>query len=309
MARLSKRLYFPLAGVILFFTVFSFPIVAFWLSHGVFSRPLPVEQTLVYNYQHPDIPRVDPALAPSLSSSHYVLLDEATNSVLLSQNPDSQIYPASITKLATALTALNVYPLDEEITVKDRYEEGKIMELVPGEKITVRSLVTALLVFSANDAAYNLARHYPEGVDGFVTQMNNLVSRYGLTHTHFVNFDGIHHPNHYSTVFDLAQLGRLSIQNPIVRQLVKTKQITIFDIDHTHSHELTSTNELLGVIPEVEGLKTGWTPEAGGCFIGLLNINGHYLISVIAQSEDRFADTQLLIDWAKSHVSWSPYQP
>jgi D-alanyl-D-alanine carboxypeptidase (penicillin-binding protein 5/6) len=226
---------------------------------------------------------------------------------LLSKNPEQKIYPASTTKLTTALTALNIYPLDEEVTVTDAYKEGKVMELVPGEKITVRSLVTALLVYSANDAAYNLAKHQTGGVSAFVDQMNNLLKKYQIKNTHFVNFDGLHDPNHYSTAYDLAQIGRLAIKNPVIREVVKNKTITVTDINHTIEHQLASTNELLGVIPEIEGLKTGWTPEAEGSFVGLININGHLLISVVTQSQDRFNDTKLIVDWAKQNLTWRSY--
>ena len=76
------------------------------------------------------------------------------------------------------------------------------------------------------------------------------------------------------------------------------------DLSGQIKHRLVSTNELLGIVPEVEGLKTGWTPEASGCFIGLVNLKGHYLLTLVAQSEDRFADTAKLINWAKSNLSW-----
>ena len=217
--------------------------------------------------------------------------------------------PASLTKLATALTALNIYPLDELITVKDIYNNGQVMNLIPGETLTVKSLVTALLVHSANDSAYNLALHHQGGISGFVKEMNLVASKNGLSDTHFTNFDGLQDPNHYSTVYDLSQLGRLAIKNPVIRGTVKDKNITITDITGKITHQLDSTNELLGVIPEIEGLKTGWTPEAGGCFIALINLNGHELISVVAQSPDRFADTTKIVNWAKSTLFWSPYQP
>ena len=87
----------------------------------------------------------------------YILIDVDTNKVLISKNQDSKIYPASTTKLATALTALNLYPLDEVVTIDQAYDNGKVMELQFGEKITVKSLVTALLVYSANDSAFSLA--------------------------------------------------------------------------------------------------------------------------------------------------------
>ena len=99
-------------------------------------------------------------------------------------------------------------------------------------------------------------------------------------------------------------MGRLAIQNSTVRDVVKNKSLTVTDVTGQIKHEITTTNELLGVVPEVIGLKTGLTPEAKGCFIGLLNINNHLVISVVAQSDDRFQDTKVLIDWLKQNVTW-----
>jgi len=269
-----------------------------------------VKATPISQYQHPLIPSVmSPNIKPILSSTSYILVDSLTNEIILSHNPTTRIYPASITKLATALTSLNIYPLDEAVSIGSTYSEGKVMKLETGENITIKSLVTALLVYSANDAAYNLAKHHQDGTVGFIKEMNMIAAKYKLTNTHFTNFDGIHSSDHYSTVSDLAQLGRLAIKNPIIKDTVKNKTFTVTDISGKIVHDLISTNELLGVVPEIEGLKTGWTPEAGGCFIGLVNINGHYLISVVAQSADRFADTVTLINWAKQNVIWKPYTP
>lgn len=262
----------------------------------------------INSYQHPPQPHTTKYPAPALNAPNYLLIDAVTNTILLSKNPRQKIFPASITKLATALTALNVYPLEEVITVDREYDLGKVMGLSLGEKITVKSLVTALLVHSANDAALTLASHHNEGLVGFIKQMNLLTQKYQLKDTHFVNYDGIHHPDHQSTVYDLAQLARISIKNLIVVDVVKNQKLIVSDIDGTIDHYLESTNELLGVVPEVEGLKTGWTPEAGGCFVALINIDGHYLISVVAQSEDRFADTRQLITWAKQNIIWTDYQ-
>jgi len=135
--------------------------------------------------------------------------------------------------------------------------------------------------------------------------MNDLVKKYNLNNTHFTNYDGIHNADHYSTVYDLSQLGRLALTMPFISQTVKNKSISLTDLSGEIKYNLTSTNELLGVVPEVEGLKTGWTPEASGCFIGAININGHKLVTVVAQSVDRFADTKKLITWAKDNVSWN----
>ena len=263
--------------------------------------------TPVFRTRSSQIPQVSPGTTPYLLAQSYILVDNATNTILLSKHQQTRIYPASTTKLATALTALNIYPLDEVISIGATYSEGKVMELKSGESLTVRSLVTALLVYSANDSAYNLALHHQNGIPGFVQEMNLIAQKYNLKNTHFVNYDGIHSPNHYSTVYDLSQLGRLAIKNPVIKDTVKNKNITVTDITGKISHSLNSTNELLGLVPEVQGLKTGWTPEAGGCFVSLINLNGHELIGVVAQSDDRFGDTTKIVTWAKENISWSTY--
>jgi D-alanyl-D-alanine carboxypeptidase (penicillin-binding protein 5/6) len=303
----NNPLDFLIIFLILVLNLFWLPTFSYWNIYP--KNSLFAKNSSLIEYQHPSKIFSKLSQKPQLSTQHYILLDAATNAVILSQNPDEKIYPASTTKLITALTALNIYPLEEELTISQEYKEGKVMELKLGEKITIKSLVTALLVYSANDAAFTLANHHQLGVYAFVEEMNLIAQKYGLKNTHFTNFDGIHDENHYSTVYDLSQIARLAVKNPVVLETVKEKNITVEDVDKTIKHELTSTNELLGVIPEIEGLKTGWTPEASGSFIALINLNGHYLISVVAQSDDRFIDTKNIIDWAKNNVFWQFYQP
>lgn len=293
-----------------FFIIFLLTILNFfWLPTFSFWSIYPKNNFITKNNQLletkiPPVPVLKLASKPSLSAQNFILVDVATNKILLSQNINQKIYPASTTKLATALTALNLYPLDEVITINQEYNTGKVMELKLKEKITVKSLVSALLVYSANDSAFSLANHYQSGISGFIDQMNLLMTKYNLKNTHFTNVDGIHNDNHYSTVYDLSQLGRLSIKNSIVTDVVKAKELVVSDVDNQIQHPLVSTNELLGVIPEIKGLKTGWTPEAKGCFIGLIDINGHQVISVVSQSDDRFLDTKILVDWLKHNVFW-----
>jgi D-alanyl-D-alanine carboxypeptidase len=288
--------------LILVVNLFCLPTFSYWKIYP--KNNFLTQNDQLAEFKSPNIPIIKLTNQPVLNSNNYILVDVDTNKILTSKNMDKKIYPASTTKLATAVTALNLYPLDEVITVDQAYDEGKTMKLQSGEKITVKSLVQALLVYSANDSAFTLANHYRGGVTGFVSQMNSLMAKYNLTGTHFVNPDGLHNDNHYSTVYDLSQLGRLAIQNSTVRDVVKNKSLTVTDVTGQIKHEITTTNELLGVVPEVIGLKTGLTPEAKGCFIGLLNINNHLVISVVAQSDDRFQDTKVLIDWLKQNVTW-----
>lgn len=299
--KISKQNYLILS-LLLIINLFWPASATPWSKTDASSSPNFQNQLLAY--QPPSRVVVKQDLSSYLSASSYILIDPLSNQVIAQRNSHQRVYPASITKLATAITALNIYPLDELVTIKEEYKEGKVMELMPGERITIKSLVSALIVYSANDAAYTLASHHPQGVPGFINQMNLLLSKYNIKDTHFSNFDGLHAENHFSTVYDLAQLGRLAIKNPVITDNAQLKSLTVTDQDQLFVHELVSTNELLDTVPELKGLKTGWTPEAGGCFISYFFVDGHPLISVVAQSKDRFADTQKIINWSKSNLSW-----
>ena len=295
-----NKLTFIYKNLIIFGLFLSINLFIFY-NRTTLQTPKLFQSTVLFT--QPSVPFVDNSYSPILSTQNFIVIDSATNTVLTGNNINDRIYPASTTKLATALTALNLYPLEEVISATP-YTEGKVMELQQDEKVTVRTLATALLVYSANDAAFNLANHYESGVQGFVEKMNDLVKKYNLQNTHFTNFDGIHNSDHYSTVYDLSQLARLALTMPFIVDTVRQKEVNLTDLSGEIKYKLISTNELLGVVPEVEGLKTGWTPEASGCFIGAININGHKLVTVVANSENRFADTNKLINWAKENISW-----
>jgi D-alanyl-D-alanine carboxypeptidase (penicillin-binding protein 5/6) len=301
----NNLLDFLIIFLILILNLFWLPTFSFWNFYP--KNTFLAKNSQILGYQHPAIPVVKLVKKPFITAPNFILVDVDTNTILTSQDENGRIFPASTTKLATALTALNIYPLDEVVTINQEYQNGQVMGLKAGEQITVRSLVSALLVYSANDAAFNLASHHQQGIPGFVEQMNLLVQKYGLKNTHFVNFDGLQDDNHYSTVYDLSQLARLAIKNQVLRETAKNKTISVTDVTGKIQYNLNSTDELLGVVPEIEGLKTGWTPEAKGCFIGLIHIGDHYLISVVAQSDDRFQDTKTIIDWAEQNVIWKEY--
>lgn len=303
MPKILKNNWFDLIIIflILILNLFWLPSLSYW---GIYGTDQSISKSKISQFKIPSSPIVKLASKPQTTAQNYILVDLETNKVLISKNPEEKIYPASTTKLITALTALNIYPLDEVITINEEYSEGQNMGLKLAEKITVKSLVSALLVYSANDAAFTLAKQHPQGFEGFVKQMNLLVKKYNLKNTNFVNVDGLQNENHYSTVYDLSQIGRIAVQNNIVKNTVKNKEITVSSVDGSIQHYLASTDELLTTTPEIEGLKTGWTPEAKGCFVGLINLNGHYLISVVAQSDDRFQDTKNILNWAKQNVFW-----
>jgi D-alanyl-D-alanine carboxypeptidase len=182
------------------------------------------------------------------------------------------------------------------------------MGLKKGEKLTVFDLYLGLLVHSANDAAFVLADNYPGGVVGFIEAMNNKASLLGLYRTHFVNFDGEEDLNHFTTALDIARLSRILLKNELFSTIVELDSAVVRSIDGAIEHRLETTNQLLGVVPEIKGLKTGWTDQAGECFVSYLQLEKdgktRRLVTVVLASTDRFGETENLLDWVKKSVFW-----
>lgn len=239
-----------------------------------------------------------------ISATAVVVLDVNSGIRMYSRNADLVLSPASTTKILTALVILDKYNLDDVITVKTVISEGQLMDLVPGEKMTVENLLYGLLIQSGNDAAYTLAENYPGGVAEFVRAMNEKAKKIGLKHSSFTNPMGFDDPNHKVTALDLSLLARYALQNRIIAKIVAIPQITISDVTHTYFHNLANVNELLGKIPGVGGIKTGWTEEAGENLVTLVDRNGHKIILVVLHSANRFSDTENLINWIFNNISW-----
>jgi len=251
------------------------------------------------------LPKVDDQIpAPEISAVSAIVLDVDSGTIIFQKQPHLRLHPASITKMVTAATVLETRSLDEVITVKQEYPVGRIMGLEAGERITVENLIYGLLVHSANDAAYVLAGQDQTAIKAFVNRMNEIVANLGLKDTHFVNFDGEEDEGHYSTAFDLAHIARWSLMSDIFAQAIQRQQILVKDITGQKEHLLQSTNELLPAMTEVKGVKTGWTPQSGECFVGLADFADHKVVTVVLASEDRFGDTQKLINWIKDAVYW-----
>jgi len=233
-----------------------------------------------------------------------VVVDIDSDVYLYKRNADVLLAPASTTKILTALVALDSYNLDDVVTVGNVLNDGQVIGLVTGEQITVENLLYGALIHSGNDAAYALAQHYPGGVDKFVAAMNAKAKELHLDHSHFMNPVGFDDPNHKMTPIDLARLGEVALDNKVIAKMVAIPQITISDVTHTYFHALQNVNQLLGKIPGVAGIKTGETEEAGENLMTLIDRNGHRVIIVVMKSQDRFSDTEKLIDWIFANYQW-----
>lgn len=238
-----------------------------------------------------------------------VIKDVDSGVVLYERNSAVLFAPASTTKILSALVALEAYALDDVLTVKTLMNNGASMKLVPGERITVENLLYGTLIQSGNDAVYTLAENYPGGVEAFVASMNVKAKALHLEHSSFTNPVGFDDPHHKMTPMDLVRLAAAALSNTTIVKMVAIPQITISDVTHTYFHPLTNVNQLLGKIPGVGGIKTGWTEEAGENLVTLVERSGHRVIVVVLKSKDRFSDTSKLIDWVFGNYRWETFTP
>jgi D-alanyl-D-alanine carboxypeptidase (penicillin-binding protein 5/6) len=242
--------------------------------------------------------------APAVSAYSVLVVDVGSKTVMLARHPDTFLSPASTTKMMTALVALDYFKLDD-VLLMDRVEEiGQTMGLEIGEKISVKNLLYGLLVKSGNDAAFALADEYPGGMKVFVTKMNQKAVKLNLKNTQFKNPSGIDQAGHYSTVRDLVFLAREVIKKPLLAEMVATNGVTITDASGINFHELENVNQLLGQVPGVKGIKTGWTAQAGECLISLTERNSHQVIIGVLKSQDRFGESEKLINWVFDNFQW-----
>ncbi len=239
---------------------------------------------------------------PEVSAEGIYLVDLPSFTPIFSRNESLKLFPASTTKILTALVAYDVYKPDQAITVKKTITDGQMMGLVIGEKITVENILYGMLVYSGNDAAYVLADNY--GYDKFIALMNKKAITLGMKNSHFDNPNGLDSGSQYSTAFDLSLAARELLKNSYLSKIVSTKEITISDVDFKYFHQLTNVNKLLGEIQGLGGLKTGYTENAGENLVSFYKKNGHQFVIVILKSLDRFNDTRNIISWIEANVGY-----
>ncbi len=252
-------------------------------------------------------PRIATASAPPpLTARSAAVVDVTSAVVLFAHEAQMRVKPASTTKIMTALIALEQCPLDKIVQVRtlDADDTSTQMGLYSGERITVESLLFGLLLNSGNDAALALTENCSETPQQFVERMNQKAAELHLQNTHFVNPSGIDHPDHYTTAEDLARLAGQALRHPDFARIVATKEVVVSNIEKTRWHTLTNKNLLLGSVPGVIGVKTGWTEGAGECLVAAFDHKGNIVVSVVLGSADRFGESRKLLEWTLSSYSW-----
>lgn len=243
--------------------------------------------------------------APHVYPSHIYILDRDSKTVLWNVSGKSRVYPASTTKMMTAMVAMEAYDLNRVITVTQSYPAGQVVGFKPGDKITVDQLLYALLIQSGNDAAEILAENYEGGRSAFVEAMNKKAKEMGLTDTHFTNPSGLDEYGHYSTALDLALLADSAMKKIEFARIVAMENAVI-TTENNDNYVVKNVNQLIGKVQGVLGVKTGYTVGAGQSLVTLVSRDGHEVIISLLGSLDRFADTQYLIDWVYESFTWVP---
>jgi serine-type D-Ala-D-Ala carboxypeptidase (penicillin-binding protein 5/6) len=242
-----------------------------------------------------DVHAQDTPIKPSIKASALYLVELKSGRVLLEKDASRRLPPASLTKIMTALVALEASSLEQLVRVDRRaLVHQSSLKLHAGEQYLLRDLLTAMLVTSANDACEAVAWHVGGDADKFIAMMNERTRTLGLQNTHFANACGFDAPGHYSTAVDLAKLTEQALQVPAISMMVRTVIRDIATVDGTRQVLLRSTNELL-LDPDVTGVKTGYTSKAGRCLIASMFKDGHQLLLVGLNVRDRWEQAPRLL--------------
>ncbi|HEY3414347.1 MAG TPA: D-alanyl-D-alanine carboxypeptidase family protein [Armatimonadota bacterium] len=237
---------------------------------------------------------------PDILSPAGILVEAKTGKVLWAHNPDQQRPMASTTKIMTALLVLESGRLNETVQVSAK--AAKVAEsslnLKMGEHLTMDDLLHGIIMRSANDACVVAAEHLDGSVGAFVAQMNARAAQLGCKHTHFANPNGLQATGHYSTPRDLATMARAAMAYPVFRDIVSTPDYTIERDINKYDRGLKARDHwFLTHYEGADGVKTGYTRQAGHCFVASATRGGFQLISVLMHSPNIKKETRALLDW------------
>lgn len=239
---------------------------------------------------------------PSVSASAAVLIEAESGRILYGKNENLRRGMASTTKIMTAIVAIEHATLQKRVTVAPAAVgvEGSSVYLSAGEETTIETLLYALMLQSANDAAAALAYEIAGGIEGFADMMNAKAKALGLSDTHFMNPHGLDDDNHYTTAYELAKIAAYALQNESFAEIVSTKKKTIPLHDGSATRLLVNHNRLLREYEDIIGVKTGFTKKCGRTLVSAAERDGVRLICVTLNDGDDWRDHRALLDFGFS---------
>lgn len=251
-----------------------------------------------------------------------ILIENRTGKILYEKNSEQKMYPASTTKILTAIIVIEKGNLQDKTTVSqsaiaDMKSSYTSADLIEGEILTVRELLEVLLVRSANDASNVLAEYISGSIPEFVNLMNHKLQEIGCTNTHFVTTNGLHDDNHYTTAKDMATITRYCMQNATFRKIVAMQKCIIPATNKSEERIYKNTNDLIintsvYYYPGCIGVKTGFTSQAKNCLISACNKNNLQTIAVVLgasltenKKSARYVDSKTLYDYAYKNFAFT----
>lgn len=247
---------------------------------------------------------------PAIAAKSVLVVNADDGQIIFSQNPDERLPMASTTKMMTALLTIENHQKDlgAMVTCSQRCAEAgeSSIWMVAGEKLTVKEMLTGMLIQSGNDSAMALAEFDAGSMEAFVAKMNKRAAELGMTNTHFMNPHGLHGPDHYTSATDFVKLGREVMKHPEIRDIVKRTEATIPWTGQESGRSLINHNHLLEQYDAVNGIKTGYTDEAGQCIVISATENGTNLVmAYLGGSSLSQRDTDVI---NLLHYGFSSYQ-
>ena len=244
---------------------------------------------------------------PTINSRAYVVIDRKTNTILVGKNENQKKKMASTTKIMTALVVIEHADLSDivEVSKKSASTGGSRLGLKTGDKLTVSDLLYGLMMRSGNDSAVALAEYVAGSISDFANLMNEKAKSLGLSNTHFVTPHGLDEDEHYTTAYELAILSNYAMNNEIFAKIVGTKNYTI--TINGYPKTLTNTNELLGALNGVYGIKTGFTNGANRCLVTCCKRSNMDIICVVLGADTkkyRTTDSIKLIEYAFNNFTY-----
>ena len=239
---------------------------------------------------------------PTVSARSAVLIDAESGQILYGKDENTRRGMASTTKIMTALVALEHSSLDEVVIVAPEAcgIEGSSIYLFPEEQITMETLLYALMLQSANDAAEAIAYAISGSVEGFVALMNEKADELGLSATHFDNPHGLDGETHYTTAYELAKIAAAALENETFRRIVGTEKKAIPLHNGEATRLLVNHNRLVREYDDVIGVKTGYTRACGRTLVSAAEQNGVTLICVTLDDGNDWVDHRALLDYGFS---------
>ncbi len=239
---------------------------------------------------------------PGISSASALVMDGETGKVLYQKNAFELRAPASTTKILTAILGIECGELNDLVTVsKNAASIGEAsVNLRANDCLQLRELIYGALLKSGNDACVAIAEHISFSEEEFIGLMNLKAQVLGAYNTTFYNTNGLPHPKHLTTAYDLALITRYALQNPVFSQIVQTKYYLMKWMEPQRTYSLKNTNKLLWSFPQATGVKTGTTFQAGQCLVASVKQHNYEIIVVVLNSANRFGDAQKLLEYGIS---------